>query len=116
SSGYAATPSRATLAGSVPAWASASRVIGTPASASRITFNVVLPLRNQAAADKLALDVSNPKSASYGKYLTAAQFKAQFPPTGAQVAKVASFLRGAGISVTGTAQANRWLDGNSTQA
>src|SRR5262249_46568257 len=107
-SGYAATPSRTTLAGSIPSWATSSRVIGTP-SASRITFNVVLPLRNQAAADKLALSVSDPKSASYGKYLTPAQFNSRFAPTNAQVAKVASFLKGAGISVTRTAPGNRWV-------
>src|SRR5689334_17145843 len=105
-SGYAATPSRTTLAGSIPSWATSSRVIGTPSSASRVTFNVVLPLRNQAAAGKLALSVSDPKSASYGKYLTPAQFNARFAPTNAQVAKVASFLRGAGISVTRTAPGN----------
>src|ERR1043165_4908332 len=93
-SGYAATPNRTTLAGSIPSWATSSHVIGTPSSASRITFNVVLPLRNQAAADKLALSVSDPKSASYGKYLTPAQFNARFAPTNAQVAKVASFLKG----------------------
>ena len=89
-------------------------MVGSPSASTKISFNVVLPLRNAAAADKLAADVSNPKSASYGHYLTAAQFNARFAPTTAQVNKVADFLRGAGISVTGTAQGNRWIPASGT--
>ncbi|HZD97898.1 MAG TPA: protease pro-enzyme activation domain-containing protein, partial [Micromonosporaceae bacterium] len=114
SSAFAATSSRATLAGSTPSWATSGRMVGSPSASTKISFNVVLPLRNSATADKLAADVSNPKSASYGHYLTAAQFNARFAPTSAQVNKVAAFLRGAGISVTGTAQGNRWIQASAT--
>ena len=114
SSAFAATTSRATLSGSTPSWATSGRMVGSPSASTKISFNVVLPLRNAGAADKLAADVSNPKSASYGHYLTAAQFNARFAPTAAQVNKVADFLRGAGISVTGTAQGNRWIQASGT--
>ena len=114
SSAFAATTSRATLSGSTPSWATSGRMVGSPSASTKISFNVVLPLRNAGAADKLAADVSNPKSASYGHYLTAAQFNARFAPTTAQVNKVADFLRGAGISVTGTAQGNRWIQASGT--
>lgn len=114
SNAYAATSSRATLGGSTPSWATSNRVVGSPSATTQIKFNVVLPLRNAAAADKLALDVSNPESSSYGHYLTSAQFNARFAPTAAQVKKVADFLRGAGITVTGTAQGNRWVTASGT--
>ena len=114
SSAYAATSSRATIAGSTPSWATTGRVVGSPSASTRITFNVVLPLRNAAVADTLAAAVSNPKSSSYGHYLTAAQFNNRFAPTTAQVNKVAKFLRSAGITVTGTAQGNRWVTASGT--
>jgi subtilase family serine protease len=114
SSAFAATSSRATLTGSTPSWATSGRMVGSPSTSTKISFNVVLPLRNAATADKLAADVSNPKSASYGHYLTSAQFNARFAPTTAQVNKVAAFLRGAGITVTGTAQGNRWVQASGT--
>jgi subtilase family serine protease len=114
SNAYAATSSRVTIAGSAPTWATSGRVVGSPSASKRITFNVVLPLRNAAAADKLAAAVSDPKSSSYGHYLTSAQFNSRFAPTTAQVNKVANFLRGAGIRVTGTAQGNRWVSASGT--
>jgi subtilase family serine protease len=114
SSAYAATSSRATLGGSTPSWATSSRVVGSPSTSAKISFNVVLPLRNAASADKLALDVSNPKSSSYGRYMSASQFNARFAPTNAQVKTVANFLRGAGLTVTGTAQGNRWVQASGT--
>jgi subtilase family serine protease len=111
---FAATGGRAAIAGSTPSWATSGRVVGSPAAAARITFNVVLPLRNGAAADKLAAAVSDPKSSSYGHYLSASQFNARFAPTNAQVKAVSSFLKGAGIKVTGTAQGNRWVTASGT--
>jgi len=109
SSASAAPVSRSTVAGSAPSWAATAKVVGTPSATTRITFNVVLPTRNTAAMNKLALAVSNPKSASYGHYLTPAQFNKQFGPTAAQVASVRSYLSGAGFTVQGVAQGNRWV-------
>jgi len=114
SSAFAATSSRATLAGSAPSWATSGRMVGSPSATAKISFNVVLPLRDAAAAETLAADVSNPKSASYGHYLTAAQFNARFAPSTAQVNKVADFLRAAGLTVNGTAPGNRWVQASGT--
>jgi subtilase family serine protease len=113
-SGAAAAPARSAIGGSTPAWATAGRVVGTPSASTRISFHVVLPLRDAAAASRLATDVSNPKSASYGHYLSAAAFNARFAPTSAQVAKVSNFLRGAGLKVTGVAAGNRWVNATGT--
>jgi subtilase family serine protease len=98
-----------TLAGSSPTWATSARVSGSVAASTRIAFHVALPLRNQARAAKLAAAVSNPRSASYGKYLSARQFNAAFAPTRAQIARVESYLRGQHIAVTGVVAGNRWV-------
>lgn len=106
----AETPaSHVTIAGSAPAWVATAKVVGSPAASSRITFNVVLPLRHAAALGKLALAVSDPKSASYGHYLTPAQFNQQFGPTAAQAASVRGYLAGLGFAVKGVAEGNRWV-------
>lgn len=108
-SAFSATSSRATLAGSSPSWATAARVVGTPSATARISFNVVLKLRDAATAEKLAANVANPKSKSYGQYLTAGQFNARFAPTAKQIASVKGFLAGSGLKVSSVAQGNRWV-------
>jgi subtilase family serine protease len=110
----AAPSSSATVPGSAPAWIHSARVSGAPAPSSRFSFHVALPLRSQAQASKLVRAVSNPASASYGKYLTPRQFNSRFAPTTAQVAKVESFLKGQGIKVTGAAPGNRWVVASGT--
>ena len=108
-SASAALASQIPVAGSSPAWAATAKVVGGPAASSGITFNVVLPLRHAAVLGKLALAVSDPKSASYGHYLTPAQFNQQFGPTAAQAASVRGYLAGLGFTVKGVAQGNRWV-------
>jgi subtilase family serine protease len=108
-SASAALANHVPIAGSAPAWAATAKVVGSPTASSRITFNVVLPLRHAAALGKLALAVSDPKSASYGHYLTPAQFNQQFGPTASQAASVRGYLAGLGFTVKGVAQGNRWV-------
>jgi subtilase family serine protease len=111
----AATPSsRIALAGSSPSWTSHARAVGAPAASARITFNAVLPMRDAAGAAQLAAAVSNPKSASYGAYLTARQFNARFAPTAKQVAAVRADLTSLGFRVSGVAQGNRWVTATGT--
>ncbi len=108
-SASAAPASRAPVAGSAPSWVATAKVVGTPPASSRITFNVVLPLRNTTALDRLAIAVSNPKGASYGHYISPAQFNRRFGPTAAQAASVRGYLKGLGFTVKGVVQGNRWV-------
>ena len=110
------TPDRTPIPGSSPAWTASAQAVGSPASDQSITFRVVLRLRDAAGAEKLAGAVSDPNGADYGKYLSPAQFNARFAPTAAQVAKVQSFLTGQGLSVSGVAAGNRWIDASGTVA
>jgi subtilase family serine protease len=105
---------RIAVAGSTPTWATSNRAVGTPSSSSRITFNVVLPLRDAAGAAQAAANVSNTKSPDYGHYLTASQFNAKYAPTASSVKKVESFLKGAGIKVSSVASGNRWVVASGT--
>lgn len=115
SAGFAA-PSRVTVAGSVPSWATSAHAVGTPAASSQVSINVVLPLRGGAAVEQLAASLSNPNSKNYGQYQSAARFNAQFAPTGAQIAKVSGYLRDQGLHVTGTAAGNRWVSATGSVA
>ncbi len=106
---FAATPSRVSVAGSMPSWALTAHATGNASESTTLSVDVVLPLRGGNAAELLAAAVSNPTSKSYGKYQTAAQFNAQFAPTSASVAKVKSYLTGQGLAVDEVAQGNRWI-------
>jgi subtilase family serine protease len=114
SSASAAPASHVPIAGSAPSWAATAKVIGQPSASARITFNVVLPLRHVAALNRLAIAVSSPKSASYGRYIRPATFNRRFAPTKAQVASVRGYLSGLGFAVKGVAQGNRWVIASGT--
>jgi subtilase family serine protease len=107
---------RVTVPGTTPTWARPSAAVGAPASSSRMTFTVALPLHDAAGAEALATKVTDPGSAAYGRYLTPAAFNARFGPGDASVAKVKSFLTGQGITVLGVAEGNRWVRASGTVA
>ena len=83
-----------------PAWATGSRFVRHAGRTERVDLAVVLGFRDQAGLDALSAAVSNPRSASYGHYLTPAEFHARFAPPASDVNAVASWLRGRGLHVT----------------
>ena len=93
----AAATTRVTLAGARPSWAQAAA--GAPADSQRIDMNVFLGWRDAAGLDAFIQRVSTPGSADRGRFLTPAQFRGRYAPTGASVAKVRDFLTGAGLTV-----------------
>src|SRR3954465_9598708 len=75
---YAAphTPAdRATLHGSAPRWASAANYLGAADASASVGFRVYLGWQNSSEAEALVEAVSNPGSASYGHYVSAAEFR-----------------------------------------
>ena len=112
----AASPSRSAVPGSVPRWAQPSRDRGDAASNRPVTVTVYLPLRDADGAAALAQQVSDPTSAGYGQYLTPAAFTKRFGASDADVSSVASFLRGAGLTVDETASDNRYVEASGTLA
>ncbi|MET9480079.1 S53 family peptidase [Streptomyces sp. NPDC006638] len=93
---------RDTLHGTKPLWATQKADRGSTPDANKVTARVYLAGRDSAGLAKLAQEVSDPSSASYGKYLSARQAAARFGPTADQVARVTAWLKSAGLKVTGT--------------
>ena len=89
----AASPSQATPRSAIPdthpSWASASaRVSASAVTTGTVNARVYLAGQNAAGLAAYATAVSTPGSADYGHYLSAAQVKAEFGPTSAQIAAV----------------------------
>ncbi|MGW3632684.1 S53 family peptidase [Streptomyces sp. NPDC005122] len=102
---HAATgPSRHTLAGTKPAWATAKADKGAASDSSHVSARVYFAGRDAADLAAYAKAVADPASASYGKYLSAEQTQARFGATKAQVTAVTSWLKSAGLKVTGSTQ------------
>ncbi|MFC4498855.1 MULTISPECIES: S53 family peptidase [Streptomyces] len=97
-------PARDTLAGTRPAWATAKADKGATSDSSQVHARVYLAGRDATGLAAYAKAVSDPRSAAYGKYLSAKQAQARFGATKAQVAAVRSWLTAAGLKVTGTTQ------------
>ena len=112
----AASAGRVTLPGSIPAWATAQDRVATADPSSTVGFRVYLGWSDPAGATALARAVSDPRSASYGHYLTPAQFRARFAPTAAQVGAVKSWLRSQGFSVVYTPTNNHYVSAEGTVA
>lgn len=93
--------SRPRIAGTELAWATPARRLGN-ADVTKGTVNatVYLAARNQAGLAAYAAAASTPGNARYGHYLTAAQLRARYAPSKAQVTAVESWLRSAGLTVT----------------
>jgi subtilase family serine protease len=112
----AAPSTKATLAGSVPAWATSANFKGAAAATDSIGFRVYLGWTNQGAVEALAKAVSDPKSASYKHFLTSQQFRQQFSPSQAQVGAVQSWLKGQGFTVNYTPTNNHYVSAEGTVA
>ncbi|MFK8908848.1 protease pro-enzyme activation domain-containing protein [Streptomyces sp. YS-3] len=106
-SAHAADPvpsGRAALTGTKPAWATGAADQGATADTNKVDARVYLAGRDADGLAAYAAAVSDPDSASYGKYLTAAQTQQRFGATQEQVAAVTAWLKSAGLTVTGTNQ------------
>ncbi|WP_081274875.1 S53 family peptidase [Xanthomonas graminis] len=65
-----------------------------------VTFDVHLPLRDQAGLDALLADIHDPVSRQYHHWLSRAEFERRFAPLPAQVERVRSALQAAHMAVT----------------
>lgn len=112
---YAAND-RSVLKGSAPTWASSGNQTGPADTTAAVGFRVYLGWKDPAGAAALAQAVSDPTSASYGKYLSPAQFRKQFAPNANDVAKVQNWLRGQGFDLTYTPQNGHYIAAEGTVA
>jgi subtilase family serine protease len=103
-SAQAASHDRQVLAGTKPMWATARADHGASPAATKVSARVYLAGRDPQGLAAYAKAVSDPRSATYGAYLTAKQAKARYGATKEQVAEVTSWLTSAGLKVTGTTE------------
>ncbi len=111
----AVTPDQVPLAGTQPAWATSGAAQGAvPAGRSQDVRVYLAPRGGEARLRAAVKAVSTPGSPSYRRYLTTAQYQAQYGPTAAEVAQVRSWLAGAGLHVTGVGAGNRYVRASGT--
>ena len=111
-----AASGRTTLPGSIPAWANAKNFVAAASPTDNVGFRVYLGWSDPAAAQALAQAVSTPGNASYGKYLTPAQFRREFAPSQSQVNNVRSWLKSQGFTVDYTPTNNHYVAAEGTVA
>jgi subtilase family serine protease len=100
----AAPGGRKPLDGSMITASARKHPAGAVSKSAAVNFEVVLKLRNAAAAQALVTAVSTPGSASYRHYLTTAQWEARFSPAAAEVSTARSWLASEGFKVGATSR------------
>src|SRR5260370_11141267 len=97
------------LPGTKPSWTAAAPKPADVAGAQHVTAQVWLTPRNGATLDPLAAAVSDPSSAQYGNFLTAAQYNQAFAPSSAQLAAVTEWLTASGAHVDSVGPDNAYV-------
>jgi subtilase family serine protease len=104
SASAAPRPARVTLRGSATPAQERSHQVGKVAASSKVTFDLLLKLRNASGAAAFVRAVSSPGSRQFHHYLTDAQWESRYAPTKSQVAKAKSWLRHNFFSVKSVAK------------
>ncbi|MFI7098745.1 protease pro-enzyme activation domain-containing protein [Streptomyces sp. NPDC050161] len=107
---------RHTLQGTKPAWATRQADRGATSDSTDVTARVYLAGRDAKGLAAYARAVSDPHSASYGKYLSPDQVKARYGATHEQIAKVTDWLKSSGLKVTGTGSRYLTVKGDASAA
>ncbi len=94
-----AAADRVELRGSVPGYADSEARTGEVPATQRLSFHVVLGLRDRAGARALARRVSDPDRNSYRDFVSASEFRRLFSWRSGQIEPVARWLRGRGMKV-----------------
>ncbi|SOE79681.1 kumamolisin [Streptomyces sp. OV198] len=87
---------------------------GNVAAGKRISVAISLAPRNDKALDTFVAKVSNPRSSSYGHYLTKRQFATRFGRTDAEIKQLKDYLRAQGLTVGTVHSGNLLVDASGT--
>jgi subtilase family serine protease len=112
----AAPQGRHPLHGSTPRWLHQARDLGATPPAQQVSFGVLLGMRDPAGAVATLQAISDPASASYGHWLTNAEFDARYAPASADVAAVQGWLRSQGFQVTKTLPSGMYVEASGSVA
>lgn len=94
----AAASGDTTVAGNVAGWVKSASKGGAASLSTTAMIAVHMTLRNASGLKQLATEVSSPKSAHYGHYLTSQELEARFAPSAADVNAVKALLEHAGMT------------------
>lgn len=104
---------RTTLKGTIPQAIKGAHDLGAMSS-SQTLRNMILVLKpgtaQQTALKTLLGELNNRNSAQYHKWLTPAQFGAEFGPSSADVVKVEGWLQSQGLNPTAVANGRQWIE------
>jgi subtilase family serine protease len=106
----AAPQGRHPLHGSTSRWLHQARDLGATSSSQQVNFGVLLGMRDQAGAVAALQAISEPSSASYGHWLSNAEFDARYAPTRSDVAAVQGWLRSEGFRVASTLPSGMYVE------
>src|SRR5713101_8620576 len=93
---------RITLANSVSAYTSMSRLLASAPANQLISLAIGLNLRNAANLDSYLQEITNPQSPLYRRYLNPASFAALYGPLPQSEAAIVDYLRSQGFTISGT--------------
>jgi subtilase family serine protease len=111
-----AAPTHHVLPNSAPHWLGHAKKVADQAATTKVSFGILLNLRNAAAAQAQVQAVSDPSSASYGKFLTNKQFNATYAPAASDVKAVQGWLRSQGFAVGQTLPSGQYVKASGTTA
>jgi subtilase family serine protease len=114
-----AAPSSAESSGelaNVPRWVTSAQKVSSALESERVSIAASLRFRNQAALKDLIARQSTPGTAQYGKYLSPEQFRAQFAPSAADVARVQRTLQKMGFRIDFTPASGLFVEASGTIA
>ena len=84
--------------------------LGSLDSSQHLQLALSLPLRNEAALDKLLLEIYDPQSPNFRHYLSAQEFTDQFAPTQQDYDAVVAWAQAKGLQVTGMTPNRRLIN------
>jgi len=111
-----AAPGRHMINGSAPKWLGKAKPLGDSPAQSRVSFGLLLSMRNSDKAQALLQSVSDPDSANYGNWISDAQFNTQFGPSASDVSAVQKWLKGQGFAVGKTLPSGMYVEASGTAA
>ena len=93
-----------------------AKASGALSPATRIAITLTLPLSHKAELDAFVGDVSNPTSASYGHYLTPAEFAAKYGASQTNYTAVVAWAKANGLTLTQTSVSRNTVSISATSA
>jgi subtilase family serine protease len=97
-------------------WVDRAEHIGSAPQSQTVPITVFLSFRNQEGLKALIEAQSSPSNPQYGQYLTPEQFRAQFAPPAADVARVQKALRNLGFTIESTPKSGLFVRARGTVA